>query len=184
METCNSLPDKHQPPSTGNLNCRQTGKVIVAIHPEGSRPRGRRSRPGFVPGVSQAPAGRYGIQEATGRRNGLVRTRVRTRSKLLSRPRFPGRPRASPARPSSPSCSSNSRPSTGCRGRPEMRPSASRPPCCTPGSFWAVGIAKAKSRFNYSRQVSDIWRLISSIASVRPRCAASGSASNRGSLGG
>jgi hypothetical protein len=31
METCNSLPDNHQPPSTGNSNCRQPGKVIVAI---------------------------------------------------------------------------------------------------------------------------------------------------------
>jgi hypothetical protein len=33
METCDSLPDNHQPPSTGNSNCRRTGKVIVAIHP-------------------------------------------------------------------------------------------------------------------------------------------------------
>ena len=31
METCVSLTDVQQPPSTGNSNCRQTGKVIVAI---------------------------------------------------------------------------------------------------------------------------------------------------------
>ena len=32
METCDSVSDRHQPPSTGNYNLRQPGKVIVAIH--------------------------------------------------------------------------------------------------------------------------------------------------------